>query len=505
MGKRKRMDYDDVEETTVDSISEESEEMSEASTQQDNEADDVQTDEEAYEDEQQDEEEYPEDEYEEDEESYKRRMRRKRRIRNQLLSYLFVLIILALIGVGIYYAYLYASSYFTEKNTEKEVEAQIEAMTEEEEIVIEAPEIVEEPEIEEEPVEEVDYLGEMVDTVIREMPLEDKVAQLFMITPEMLTGVDSATEAGNGTSEALNKYAVAGLVYSSKNIKDAEQFTNLIAGTQSMSKYELFIAVTEPGGEGSTVLSSAIQEIPQTQTPSEIAEAGDSSQAYNTGATISSYLTSYGINLDLAPCADRVQDEKAINAALSYGSDEAVVSDMIAQMVGGIQSGEAKACITGFPGQGNVTEATLDGRVESSISSDELAGALVPYISGIGAGAQFVMLNNVVYSSIEGETDPASLSRYMISTMLRSTMGFDGIIITAPLNEKAITEYYTSGEAALMALSAGADIIYAPENFEEAYQVVLEAAANDEKMVERIDSSLERIFRVKFADDIVGQ
>ena len=108
-------------------------------------------------------------------------------------------------------------------------------------------------------------------------------------------------------------------------------------------------------------------------------------------------------------------------------------------------------------------------------------------------------VNNVTYTAADESGMPASLSEYVIGKLLRGDMAFDGIVVTAPLNEKAITESFTSAEAAVYALTAGADILYMPENFEEAYNGLMEAVSNGTIPESRIDESLDRIFRVKLS------
>ena len=101
-----------------------------------------------------------------------------------------------------------------------------------------------------------------------------------------------------------------------------------------------------------------------------------------------------------------------------------------------------------------------------------------------------------------GDNTPASLSSVIIEDELRGVLGFDGIVITGALDDGAITEYYTSDQAAVMAIKAGADMIYLPEDFETAYNGLLEAVNNGEISEERITESLSRIYRIKYADRV---
>ncbi len=442
----------------------------------------------------------------EDTPEVRREIRRRRRVRNQIIAYASMAVVLMLLAVAIAFGVRTITKVIKASHAEKAAEEAAEAAAagKQEEIVIQAPESMEPETGQEEAAEEVpelteeDYLTEMVTSTISQMPIEDKVAQLFVITPEALTGVNAATRAGDGTREALAKYAVGGLVYDKKNVEDEDQFTELLDNTRNMSKYELFIGVREPGGEGSTI-ANALSDVPAVDSPADIAATGDASNAHNAGVTISSYLSFFGINVDLAPNGSVTADDKSVSARDSYGSDEAVAYEMISRMIEGLQTGSVNACMTDFPGTGEVTEGTDKGRVESELSADDLSARVVPYITGIAAGAGIIQTNNVTYVTVDEDAYPASLSKYVIGTMLRGKMGYDGVVMTGPLNETAVTDYFASDEAALYAYAAGADVLYMPEDFELAYQAILSAVQDGTIPESRVDQSLERIYKIKMA------
>lgn len=504
-------EYDiEVSEDDSDYDNEVDDESDDSEVEDDEEAIDGDDDDEDEEDEYDDDEEYDFEE-DEDEETYRRRMRRQRKVRNQIISYSVVTIIVLLLGTGIFFGTRALLGVISDKKSAKQAEAEAaeQAAAEAEaaeEPIVELPESLE-PELEsetdeEEIIEDIDYLGEAVSATISQMTLEDKVAQLFIITPEALTGVDAATQAGDGTREALTNYAVGGLLYSKKNIVDSDQLTELINNTKGMSKYELFFGITEPGGEESVLANSPINDIPAVDGPEAIGETGESSNAYNAGVTISSYLSSYGFNLNMAPNGTIIVDENSIAKKNSYGSDEAAVYDMTAQMIQGLAAGNVNACLTGFPGYSDITSASADGETTSEITIDQLMEQILPYIAGTAAGANFVQLNNVIYVNADGGAKPASVSPYIIGSVLRNNMSFEGVIITAPLNEKAITDVYSSDEAVVAAIEAGADMICMPEDFATAYEGLLEAVKTGKISESRIDESLERIFRIKLEDDL---
>lgn len=440
-----------------------------------------------------------EDDSDQDEDEEDRRLyRRKRRIRNQIISYSVVAVILAAIAAGGVMAGRSIAAIVKEKKLAEE-QARLAEEQEAEaahDVVIDAPE----PIIEEEPEE--DYLGTLVANVLSDMTLEDKVAGLFVVTPEALTGVKTATQAGEGTQEALNKYAVGGLIYFEHNIVDKEQITQMLSSTTAKSRYPLFLAVDEEGGSVSRVAKSGIDVI-QVGDMAQIGASGDSAQAYEAGLNIGSYLNELGFNLDFAPVADVAGSENSAIGDRSFGSDAQLVGEMVANVVGGMEGTGVSSCLKHFPGLGDTTDDTHDGRVEITKTLDEMrATDFIPFKAGIDAGADFVMVSHATMSAVEGDAVPSSMSRTVMTDILRNELGFQGIIITDALNMGAITEYYTSEEAVIMAVEAGADMLLMPEDFETAYNALLTAVQDGTISEERINESLERIYRIKCAGQL---
>lgn len=168
-----------------------------------------------------------------------RERRRKRRVRNQIWAYTALAILLIAVAAGAIVGIRYAAERMESKRREAAMEEEMAAMKE-----AEAEQIPEEDSEEAEEIEEYtqeDLLDEMVDAGIAEMSIEDRVAGLFLTTPEALTGVDKAVQAGKGTEEALAKYAVGGLVYADSNVQSEEQFAKMLTDTIPKSKYPLFL------------------------------------------------------------------------------------------------------------------------------------------------------------------------------------------------------------------------------------------------------------------------
>ncbi len=487
------LEDEELEEDDDDETEEDDDEIEEDESEDDE--DEIEDDEDESEDD--DEEEDDEEWDEEDRRAY----RHRRRIRNQIIVYAVVFVFMAVVIGGCVFAGRSIISVARQKRLAEEqlqlAEEQQRLQEEQEahDVVIDAPEPVEE-----EPEE--DYLGEIVTAYISEMPIEDKVAGLFIVQPEVITGVSTVTQAGDGTREALDKCAIGGLIYFKKNIKDKEQITEMLSNTFSMSKYPIFLAVDEEGGSVSRVVESGI-DVEQVGDMAAIGQTGDAAQAYEAGMTIGTYLRELGFNLDFAPVADLADVETGELGDRVFGSDAQAVSDMVSNMVGGIEGAGVSSCLKHFPGIGDVEGDTHSGRVETTKTLEEMRNyELLPFKAGIDAGADLVMVSHITASAVDEEAVPSSLSRVIVTDVLRNELGFQGVIITDALDMGAITEYYTSEQAAVMAIEAGVDMLLMPEDFNAAYDAVLAAVQDGTISEERINESLERIYRLKCAEKL---
>ncbi len=435
------------------------------------------------------------------EEMDRREYRHKRRMRNQIIAYIVSAVLLAVVifgaGIGIHEA----TSYFNDKKHTEELQKQLEELEEEEPVIVEAPEETVEPEPEQEE-EVLDPLGEIVEGCISEMPIEDKVAGLFMITPEALTNTDVAVKAGNTTKEKIGQYSVGGLIYFEQNIQSAEQLKEMISTTKSFSKYALFVGVDEEGGEVSRLAKKGLAD--NVGNMSEIGAGGDVSKAKAAGSAVATYLSEYGFNVNFAPVADVALEGNTVLGDRSFGSNAGEVAKMVAANVEGMTQSGVSACLKHFPGLGSTLEDTHDGMSVSEKTLEDFGTTdFMTFKAGIDAGAEFVMVSHLSVPNITGDNTPSSVSEKIITEVLRGQLGFDGIVITDAMNMAAITDYYTADEAAIKAIQAGADMILMPEDFEAAYNGVLDAVKSGTISEERINESLRRIYRVKCKDKVM--
>lgn len=342
-----------------------------------------------------------------------------------------------------------------------------------------------------------------IDRVLDSMTLEEKVNQLFMITPEALTGVGTVIQAGDGTREALAEHPVGGLIYFAQNLKDTDQTRTMLENTQeyasARSGFPIFLSVDEEGGQVARVGSNPAFGVPEIGNMSEVGAGGDTQEAYETGSTIGAYLKDLGFNMDAAPDADVLTNPaNEVVKYRSFGSDPELVSRMAAAELKGLNDQGIIGMYKHFPGHGGTTADSHEGYVYVEENLEELkSGALVPFQDGADNGLRVIMVSHIACPEVTGDNTPATLSRQLVTDLLRQDMGFDGLVITDALNMGAITEQYSSGEAAVAALNAGVDMLLMPADFQAAYDGVMAALENGELTEERIDESVRRILEIK--------
>ena len=348
-----------------------------------------------------------------------------------------------------------------------------------------------------------DALQKKVQEKLSSMSLEEKVAQLFLITPEALTGAGTVTQAGDATKAALDQYPVGGLIYFQGNIVSEQQVTEMIQKQQQFSQERiglpLLISVDEEGGQVTRVASCANIDVPKFEDNAQIGASGDLSRAYDSGDSIGAYLSRMGFNLDFAPVADTLTNpDNTVVKRRSYGSDPQTVAEMAVQNLQGLESHQVYGCIKHFPGHGATLGDTHNGYAYTNKTWEELkVSDVIPFQRCIEQGISFVMVGHISLPQAIGGDVPASCSQEVVQGYLRGELGYDGIVLTDALNMGAIVEQYTSAQAAVKALQAGNDMLLMPSDFRSAYQGVLDAIGQGALSEERVDESAARILKAK--------
>lgn len=337
------------------------------------------------------------------------------------------------------------------------------------------------------------------------MTLEQKIAQMFVITPEALTEYPNVTAAGDTTKTCYQQKPVGGIIYMEENLLGSEQTTKMLTDMQAIAEettgLPAFLSVDEEGGTVTRIAKNEAFGVNDVGNMSEIGASGDTSKAGQAGVTLGTYLKALGFNVDFAPVADVLTNpDNTVIGTRSFGSDPQTVADMVSAELQGLQSQGVYGVVKHFPGHGGTAgdsheaAVTLDKGIE-----DLMATELVPFERAVQDGVSFVMVGHISVPSVVGDDTPASLSQMMVSSVLREQLGYDGIVITDALNMGAVTGNYSSDQAAVLAVNAGVDMLLMPQDYEAAYNGLLAAVQEGTISEERIDESVVRIVRVKLS------
>lgn len=343
-----------------------------------------------------------------------------------------------------------------------------------------------------------DEADKLARQTLSSMTQDEKIWQLFYVTPELLTGVETATRAGDSTKEALEKMPVGGIIYFAKNFEDRAQTQQMLHNTKSYTKIPLFLGTDEEGGTVSRVGSNPAMGGKETPSAQSLGEQADPAAVYQAGQDISESLRAVGLNMDFAPVADVASSSSAVIGSRSFGSDAQLCASMVSVMTGSLTAGEIIPCLKHFPGYGSaITDDHYGTSILTKTLDDLEACDFLPFASGIEAGAPFVMVSHLSVPEVVGDETPSDLSSKIVTELLRNKLGFTGVIITDSHQMASITDHYSSGEAAVKALEAGVDMILMPQDLQAAFDGVKAALSDGTLTQDRIDESVLRILQVK--------
>ncbi len=356
-----------------------------------------------------------------------------------------------------------------------------------------------------------DFHDDAYSEILASMTAEEKAAQLFFIRPEQLIDDsyvndesisgeegEGATYVSDNIRKMYSQYPVGGFVLFAKNIKDPSQLMSFTHDLVNIGTLNTLIAVDEEGGIVTRISGNENFDLPYIDTMENIGLTGDTQNAFFAGDTIGEYLSEYGIKWDLAPVADlNTNPDNIVIGSRSFGSDAELSSKMARAFIDGLHGHGVKSTLKHFPGHGDTTEDTHSGYVSVEKTWEELEAAeIIPFAENLDV-TDAVMTAHITLPNVTDDGLPCSMSYEMITGKLRDELGFDGVVVCDSLAMGAVTEQYSSGDAAVMAFNAGCDILLTPQNFYEAYNGIIDAVKSGEITEERLDESVTRIFRLK--------
>lgn len=331
-----------------------------------------------------------------------------------------------------------------------------------------------------------------IDDIIEGMTLEEKVGQLFFIKDD-----------GRFRSDILEHYPVGGIILFDGDFKgkSAQNLRDYISAFQDNSRYPLLIGVDEEGGTVIRLSKYSTYADAPFQSPRNLYSSGGFESIREDTVLKSELLLSYGINVNFAPVCDISGDSDDFMYSRSISGDPEVVSEFAALSVSVMHDEGIGSVLKHFPGYGSNGDTHTDVIRDSRDYDTFVEQDFKPFQAGIDAGADCVLVSHNIVECMDSDM-PASLS-YEVHRILRSELGFNGVIITDDLMMNGVSAYVDVEESAVQAILAGNDMILSTY-YDVQYQAVLDAVNAGTITEERLDASIRRILRWKYSLGIMG-
>lgn len=339
---------------------------------------------------------------------------------------------------------------------------------------------------------QVDYsltVQQRVEQAMASMTLEQKIGQMILVRGDTMELPQ--------LTELISSIGAGGVVLFKPNFADKteQQVIEMTSLLQSAGGGRLFICVDEEGGTVVRASSNSNLRAEKFKSPQDIFAAGGFDAIIADTAEKCEFLKRLGVNVNFAPVADVVTDPDGFLFSRSFGQDASQTALYVESVVKTMKEHSVGCSIKHFPGYGNSHGDTHQGLVVSSVSAQTLSADLIPFNSGIAAGADSVMVSHTVVDALD-PTMPASLSPAVMS-YLRNDLAFGGVIVTDGLDMGAITQFCQGSDPCVAAAAAGADLMCIPADPAASYYAMLAAAADGRLSAERIDDAVARILTWK--------
>ncbi len=369
-------------------------------------------------------------------------------------------------------------------------------------------------------------VDEQVREILSRMSVEQKLAQMMIVA--FRSGSKSAAELTAPYKEILKKYDFGGVIFFGDNIVDAGQTVTMIRGCQeaaagSEQEIPMLICVDQEGG-----IVNRVSFGTTSSGSMALAATGDEALTEESADMMGQEIRALGFNMDFAPVSDvNSNPNNPVIGVRSFSDDPQIAAGHVKAFIRGLDKNGVLAALKHFPGHGNVGEDSHTHLPSSDHSLEELRACdLIPFQAGIDAGADMIMSAHIQHPKIEtgkytSKLDgkdiflPATLSRTIITGILREEMGYDGIVITDAMDMGAIASHFDRTDAAVLAINADVDILLCPVNvyqdgeedtFPDVDKYMKDLLARVEAgdiSEEELDNSVSRILKLKIKKGIM--
>ena len=337
-------------------------------------------------------------------------------------------------------------------------------------------------------------IEEKVNYKMDNLSIDEKIAQMLIV-------YYIGDEYDENLSNIIKEVKPGGFILMSDNITTYDRTLNFVKGMQNDSDIPMIISTDEEGGSVQRI--KGIRDISVTDIPYMyyLGQTKDKNLAHKVGEIIANELRTIGVNLTYAPVMDIYSNpNNTVIGKRSFGSDPNTVYDMATSLKNGIEDNLVNTCIKHFPGHG---DTETDSHFEIPIINktlDELENSdLLPFIKSIN-DTNMIMVGHIALPKITNSSIPASLSKEIVTDILKNKYNYKGLVITDALNMRSLTDNYSDKEIYTMAINAGVDLLLMPNGSKNAIKYIKEAIDDEEIDINTINESVRKILTYKYSN-----
>ena len=337
-------------------------------------------------------------------------------------------------------------------------------------------------------------IEEKVNYKMDNLSIDEKIAQMLIV-------YYIGDEYDENLSNIIKEVKPGGFILMSDNITTYDRTLNFVKGMQNDSDIPMIISTDEEGGSVQRI--KEIRDISVTDIPYMyyLGQTKDKNLAYKVGEIIANELRTIGVNLTYAPVMDIYSNpNNIVIGKRSFGSDPNTVYDMATSLKNGIEDNLVNTCIKHFPGHG---DTETDSHFEIPIINKTLVelenSDLLPFIKSIN-DTNMIMVGHIALPKITNSSIPASLSKEIVTDLLKNKYNYKGLVITDALNMRSLTNNYSDKEIYTMAINAGVDLLLMPNGSKNAIKYIKEAIDDEEININIINESVRKILTYKYSN-----
>ena len=332
---------------------------------------------------------------------------------------------------------------------------------------------------------------DFIDKKINEMTLDEKIGQMMIIFYRN-GDMDSTLKS------SLNTVKPGGFILFNENITTYEKTLKLVKDIKATSKIPMFISIDQEGGRVQRL--SMLSEASNIPYMYYVGKMNDEKLSEDVGKVVGEELRVIGVNMDFAPVLDIYENkENTVIGKRSFGESKEIVSKQALAFSKGLESTGVIPVYKHFPGHGNTKEDShYELPVVSKTKEELLNDDLVPFKEAIKNDAKVIMIGHLAVPEITHDNTPASLSRELITDLLKKELGYNGLVITDALNMGALTKNYNQDEIYVKAINAGVDILLMPPGSVKALESIRKSVNDGLISEDTINKSVKKILKLKY-------